>query len=225
MLSSKNQRVGTVEPETSPLGGLHEPAKGGQAMALLALSHTPIEHQLYRAMLSETAALPARFGAFSARRLMILTGLHGYSTIRRGLAGLVNKLSIERQKTADDNDAQQLGAVYSIFTPEEIFTRRRAVGLAPFPKEVQAYESNRIFGIAIERVVGLHNLSRREAQVALCCAEGLTNAEIGLKLHVSEQTIKFHLRHIFVKFGVRRRAELVSRLLTQGATTGMGEHL
>jgi len=224
MLSNENQRTGTVEPETSPLGGFHEPAKDGQTMALLALSHTPIEHQLYHVMLTETAVLQTRFGAFSARRLMILTGLHGYSTIRRGLAGLVNKLSIERQKVASDNDAQ-LGAIYCIFTPEEIFTRRRAVGLAPFPKEVQAYESNRSFGLAIERVVGLHNLSRREAQVALCCAEGLTNAEIGTKLHVSEQTIKFHLRHIFVKFGVRRRTELVSRLLTQGTAKGMGETL
>jgi DNA-binding CsgD family transcriptional regulator len=194
-------------------------------MALLALSHTPIEHQLYQAMMAETAALETRFGAFSARRLMILTGLHGYSTIRRGLAGLIGKLSIERQKTATEWGAHQMGAVYFIFTPEEIFTRRRAVGLAPFPKEVQAYESNRIFGLAIERVVGLHSLSRREAQVALCCAEGLTNAEIGDKLHVSEQTIKFHLRHIFVKFGVRRRTELVSRLLTQRMPQGTGEHL
>jgi DNA-binding CsgD family transcriptional regulator len=225
MLSSENQHVRTVEPETSPLGGRLEPAKEGQAMALLALSHTPIEHQIYRVMLTETAALPARIGAFSARRLMILTGLHGYSTIRRGLAGLVGKLSVERQTLAGDAEAQQLGAVYLIFSPEEIFSRRRAVGLAPFPKEVQAYESNHVFGLAIERVVGLNNLSRREAQVALCCAEGLTNAEIGQKLHVSEQTIKFHLRHIFVKFGVRRRTELVSRLLTQGSSQGMGEHL
>jgi DNA-binding CsgD family transcriptional regulator len=225
MLSSETQCVGTAEPETSPLGRLHEPAKDGQAMALLALSHTPIEHQLYQAMMVETAALETRFGAFSARRLMILTGLHGYSTIRRGLAGLIGKLSIERQKTATEWGVHQMGAVYFIFTPEEIFTRRRAVGLAPFPKEVQAYESNRVFGLAIERVVGLHSLSRREAQVALCCAEGLTNAEIGDKLHVSEQTIKFHLRHIFVKFGVRRRTELVSRLLTQRMPQGTGEHL
>jgi DNA-binding CsgD family transcriptional regulator len=56
-------------------------------------------------------------------------------------------------------------------------------------------------------------LSRREAQVALCCVEGLTNAEIGTRLSVTEQTVKFHLRNIFVKFKVKRRAELISRLL------------
>jgi DNA-binding CsgD family transcriptional regulator len=65
----------------------------------------------------------------------------------------------------------------------------------------------------LQRVVEDKNLSRREAQVALCCAEGLTNAEIGARLLVTEQTVKFHLRNIFVKFGVKRRAELISRLL------------
>ncbi len=66
---------------------------------------------------------------------------------------------------------------------------------------------------ALRKVVENRNLSRREAQVALCCAEGLTNAEIGSRLQVTEQTVKFHLRHVFIKFGVRRRAELISRLL------------
>jgi DNA-binding CsgD family transcriptional regulator len=42
----------------------------------------------------------------------------------------------------------------------------------------------------------------------------MTNAEIGLRLKVSEQTIKFHLKNVFSKMGVRRRTELVSRLLT-----------
>ena len=188
----------------------------GHALALLALSHTPVEHQLYQAMMAAVDG-GRRAGAFSARRLMALTGLNGYSTIRRGLAGLINKLSIERLAKAGNGEAQHMGAVYFVYSPEEIFERRRAVGLAPFPKEVQPYETNRVFGMAIARVVGSSNLSRREAQVALCCVKGLTNAEIGQKLHVSEQTVKFHLRHIFVKFGVKRRTELVSRLLTRGA--------
>jgi DNA-binding CsgD family transcriptional regulator len=43
--------------------------------------------------------------------------------------------------------------------------------------------------------------------------EGLSNAEIGKRLQISEQTVKSHLRRVFDKFGVRRRTELVSRLL------------
>ena len=70
-----------------------------------------------------------------------------------------------------------------------------------------------VFEKALVRIIENARLSRREAQVALRCAEGLTNAEIGRKLDVTEQTVKFHLRHIFVKFGVKRRTELISRLL------------
>ena len=78
---------------------------------------------------------------------------------------------------------------------------------------MQVKEGNQFFERAIKRVVANNNLSRREVQVALCCVEGLTNAEIGNRLSVGEQTVKFHLRHIFIKFGVKRRTELISRLL------------
>jgi DNA-binding CsgD family transcriptional regulator len=226
MYPRKNQMLDAIEPITYSFGEHLEQSDDGQALALLALSHTPVEHQLYQAMRRETVAVGTRIGAFNSRRLMLLTGIKGYGTIRRALAGLSSKLSVERQKVAGaPHNSQQLETVYLIFSPEEIFARRRARGLAPYPEEFQAHEHNKAFGLALERVVGLNNLSRREAQVALCCAEGLSNAEIGTRLRVSEQTVKFHLRHIFVKFGVKRRAELVSRLLTQGAEQGNGHHL
>ena len=211
----KNHNIGAVDTINSPFGEFLEHPKAEQLMALLALSHTPIEHRLYLAMHSETIKAGKRGGAFSTRRLMFLTGLQGYSTVRRALSGLLNKHSIERQPAVNDEEMPSFGAFYFIFTPEEIFSRRRNCGLAPYPKEIQAYEQSAAFGLAIERVVDGHNLSRREAQVALCCAQGMTNAQIGKKLHVTEQTVKFHLRHIFVKFGVKRRTELVSRLLMQ----------
>ncbi|MEO8436633.1 MAG: helix-turn-helix transcriptional regulator [Pyrinomonadaceae bacterium] len=194
-----------------------------QTMALLALSHTVVEHRLYSAMLAEMLAVGTRVGSFSTRRLMKLTGINGYSTIRRGLLGLLNKLSIERQKVAGDNGTPHLATVYLIFSPEEIMARRRSAGLPAYPHEVRDNEGSIPFGRAIQRVVEVNNLSRREAQVALCCADGLTNAQIGTKLSVSEQTVKFHLRNIFSKFGVKRRTELVSRLLMQGSTEAVKE--
>jgi DNA-binding CsgD family transcriptional regulator len=192
-----------------------------RTMALLALSHTPIEHQLYNAMLGETSSATERREHFSARRLMVLTGLRSSSTVRRGLSGLVEKLSIERCKPAVEGEGASIReSLYVIYSPEEIFSRRKAKGLPPYPKEIEVYEDNRAFGRAINRVANLSGLSRREAQVALCCAEGLSNSEIAAKLRVTEQTVKFHLRHIFIKFKVRRRAELVSRLLRQGEDPG-----
>jgi len=182
-------------------------------MAMVALSHTMIEQQLYSAMLAEIAAVGTRVASITTRRLMRLTGINGYSTVRRGVIGLVNKLSIERQKVAGENGGHAPALVYLVFAPEEILARRRAVGLPAYPKGVESEHGALSLGPAVRRVVDGHNLSRREAQVALCCAQGLTNAAIGTRLQVSEQTVKFHLRHVFIKFGVRRRAELIARLL------------
>jgi DNA-binding CsgD family transcriptional regulator len=192
-----------------PSGEFFGAAGEGHRMALLALSHTPLEDQLYRAMLSEVARTERATGAFSVRGLTELTGINSSSTIRRTLAGLLRKLSIQKTEAA--------GLTYQIFQPEEIFKRRLAAGLPPYPKEIEVYEQAAGFSQAIERVVSHSRLSRREAQVALACAEGLTNAEIGQRLLIGEQTVKFHLRNIFTKFGVRRRTELISRLLVQEA--------
>lgn len=225
MYPRKKQFIGVVEPVNYSFGEYRGHSWGKEEMALLALSHTPVEHQLYQTMLAETAESQVRLGRFSARRLMFLTGLQSITTIRRGLNGLLNKLSIERQNGAANGNGHQHGTVYQVYSPVEIFARREAAGHPPFPREIQSYKINRAFGLAIERVVGLNNLSRREAQVALCCAQGMTNAAIGEKLHVSEQTIKFHLRHIFIKFGVKRRTELVARLLSQDTDRERGDTL
>ena len=189
-------------------------------MGLLALSHTPLEDQLYRAMLLEVMTADRVIGAFSVKGLRELTGINSHSTIRRGLTGLVRKLSIENTHSNGTRDRD--GHSYQIFKPEEIFERRRAFGLPPYPKEIESYKENSGFDKAVERVSRNGNLSRREAQVALACAEGMTNAEIGRRLSIGEQTVKFHLRNIFTKFGVKRRTELISRLLIHEERTWVG---
>ena len=183
--------------------------------ALLALSHSTIEHTLYEALFAATREAESSAGAvFSLRLLLNLTGLNSYSTLRRARKGLITKLSIECSHSPEERGGQA-GSLYLVYTPEEVFERRRRSGLEPYPKEYQPSADGHGFVRALGRVVGARSLSRREAQVALCCTEGLTNAEIGERLFITEQTVKFHLRHIFVKFGVRRRGELISRLLQQ----------
>ncbi len=186
-------------------------------MALLALTHTRAEHGLYEAMLAETRSKETRAAAFSIRRLMELTGLTSYSTVRRTLRGLLRKLSIEPGEASAGaaTPNRNGGSTFLVYWPEEIFSRRLAAGRDPYPEEVGGFERRAAFTSALKRVVGKSDLSRREAQVALLCTRGLTNAEIGRRLGVTEQTVKFHMRHALIKFGVRRRAELISHLLTQ----------
>ena len=62
-------------------------------------------------------------------------------------------------------------------------------------------------------------LTKREADIVFFCAEGLQNKEIGLRLGISDNTVRVHLAKIFKRFDLTSRAEiktLVHRL-------GLGE--
>lgn len=204
-----------VDSKTYPLGEKSEQVDLSNDFALVALSHTPVEHRLYAAMLSVRQDRPGP-DTFTAKYLLTLTGIRSLSTVRRGLEGLLVKLSIDRNGRHQGENKRELAHAYRVYLPAEVIARRKAVGGNALSAQVSLANSgngNQAFHNAVARVAENSRLSRREAQVALCCVEGLTNAEIGRRLSVSEQTVKFHLRHIFVKFGVKRRAELISKLL------------
>ena len=211
MFPQKSQSSANVDSETYPLGEKNERADG-PARAMVALSHTPVERRLYASMLLALDSVGNGGQLFTVRSLMQLTGIQSLSTVRRGLEGLVSKFSVEREGRAHADGPRDQSVAYRVFPPEEVIARRNENGFVTYDKGMNN-GNGRSFERVIQRVADNKNLSRREAQVALCCVEGLTNAEIGQRLMVTEQTVKFHLRHIFVKFGVKRRAELISRLL------------
>jgi DNA-binding NarL/FixJ family response regulator len=66
---------------------------------------------------------------------------------------------------------------------------------------------------------GLNLLSKREAEVVGCLAEGLTNREIAERLGLSQHTIKNHMFRIFDKLGVSSRLELMFMTLSQNTAT------
>ena len=59
-------------------------------------------------------------------------------------------------------------------------------------------------------------LTPRETEVLNLLADGLGNREIAGRLHISEHTIKFHIRSILGKLGASTRTEAVSRGLRSG---------
>jgi DNA-binding NarL/FixJ family response regulator len=50
-------------------------------------------------------------------------------------------------------------------------------------------------------------LTAREAEVLALLAQGLTNREIGTRLHLAEKTIKHHMTQVLTKLHVRSRTE------------------
>lgn len=59
-------------------------------------------------------------------------------------------------------------------------------------------------------------LTARELEVVRCLAEGMSNAEIGRALFLSEATVKSHLGHITAKWNVRDRVQVLLRAAQTG---------
>lgn len=60
-----------------------------------------------------------------------------------------------------------------------------------------------------QAVVPGEDLTDREREVLVLMVEGLNNAQIALKLIVSQSTVKYHIANIFSKLGVENRVEAV----------------
>jgi len=61
-------------------------------------------------------------------------------------------------------------------------------------------------------VAAARQLSPRESEVALLVARGLSTTEIGLALHITENTVQDYLKAVFDKFGVHSRGQLVAEI-------------
>lgn len=62
------------------------------------------------------------------------------------------------------------------------------------------------------------SLSRQEARVFELLCRGACNKEISRRLFIQECTTKTHLRHIYAKFSVENRQELLALVLSRGSS-------
>lgn len=63
------------------------------------------------------------------------------------------------------------------------------------------------------RLRNRYGLSRREAEVALLLAEGLTNAEVAARLFISPHTARRHTEQVLDKLSLRSRKALALKLI------------
>ena len=132
--------------------------------------------------------------ANSAARILILTtfGLdeYIYEALCAGASGFVLK---------DDPPEQLIAAVRTVAAGNAL--------LSPAITKRVIQQFTRIPRPAPPKEVG--ELTEREHEILRLIADGLSNAEIGHKLYISETTVKTHVTHILQKLGLRDRIQAV----------------
>lgn len=93
--------------------------------------------------------------------------------------------------------------------PEELFRCIRTVHAG------EAYLQPKVAAKLVQRVQEPH-LTEREVQILKLLAEGKSNRIIGQVLHITEGTVKSHLKSLFAKLDVTSRAEAVALAAKRG---------
>jgi DNA-binding NarL/FixJ family response regulator len=127
-------------------------------------------------------------------RILILTTFdldeYVYEALRAGASGFVLK---------DDPPEQLIAAIQTVAAGDALLsptiTKRVIREFARTPRPAPPKE--------------LAELSERERDVFRLIARGLSNAEIGQELYISETTVKKHVTHILSKLSLRDRVQVV----------------
>jgi DNA-binding NarL/FixJ family response regulator len=138
-------------------------------------------------------------------RVLILTTFdldeYVYEALRAGASGFVLK---------DDPPEQLLDAIHVVARGEAL--------LSPAVTKRVIQQFSRVPHAAPPR--GLDDLTERERDVFRLIARGLSNAEIGQELYISDTTVKTHITHILQKLGLRDRVQAVVLAYQAGLVDG-----
>ena len=127
-------------------------------------------------------------------RVLVLTTFdldeYVYEALRAGASGFVLK---------DDPPEQLIAAVRTVASGDALLSpavTKRVIGaFTRMPRPAPPRE--------------LDDLSAREREVFRLVARGLSNAEIGQELFISETTVKTHVTHVLHKLDLRDRVQAV----------------
>jgi LuxR family maltose regulon positive regulatory protein len=169
-------------------------------------------HNIHFALRVETHLAVARFRAKQVTEAL------------KSFGGVISAFArVGVYQTILDEGGAEIGPLIGIFQ-ENAERTGRSQELMPYASELMAAWKSRyqsepqqapapIAASAISEA-----LSAREGDILKMIAEGLSNKEIARSLAITPETVKSHVKHIFTKLNVEKRAQAVSRAQILGLT-------
>jgi len=172
-----------------------EAANGLEAVAMAQrLQPTVVLMDVRMPVLDGLEATRRILAADRAARVLILTTFdlddYVYEALRAGASGFVLKDDPPEQLLAAIRIVAGGEALLSPAITKRVIEKFTRIAHSQPPKE-------------------LDELTEREVDVLRLIARGLSNAEIGQTLYISETTVKTHITHILQKLGLRDRVQAV----------------
>ena len=141
-----------------------------------------------------TAVLTALRRRPTSPKVLILTAYNDGESIRAALDAGADGLALKTEPPQ-----QTLAAI-----------RQLMAGRLVFPQAARRWLEDGRY----PRTAG-PELTPREREVWALIAEGRSNREVARRLGLSDNTIKFHVQHLFAKLGVKNRTEAALKYATE----------
>jgi LuxR family maltose regulon positive regulatory protein len=152
--------------------------------------------------------------------------------VRRVVSLLVLKALILQQKKEVGLAVEVLGQALALAEPEgyqrvfldegdsmaKLLSQALASGYSPvYAKKILTAFPQKISNAKQAPITGLlEPLSQREQEVLVLISQGLSNREVGFRLHISLSTVKGHTANIYGKLGVNSRTQAISEAVRLG---------
>ncbi len=139
--------------------------------------------------------IEAKKRAFGGHILVVTAGVSGPEAVQLVQAGVAGILHKHHSTEALSKTIRQVAAGEVCLEQEYLTALFRSVDRTKEPNRAR--------------------LTERDKKVLRCIFQGLTNKEIGSRIEISEGAVKFSLRQLCEKLGVRTRSQLVKVALEQ----------
>ncbi|OUS26933.1 hypothetical protein A9Q99_17120 [Gammaproteobacteria bacterium 45_16_T64] len=159
-------------------------------------------------------------------------GLHQtQNQIKVGNNALNEKLNKYIQEALEAIKTKQRAAINALAVPRDSGKADYQIMIKPISVEnhnesdvtpyltVLIQDPERNLEISVRTLMNLYQLTMSEATIAILLAEGHTTDEVADELDIKKNTVRAHLRSMFVKMGVTQQSMLVSLVLTSLAST------